>query len=985
MSPETVVVAAPTSHAPTTIAPTHRRWIGQALGLLTFHLIWFGAGREDGLWLPGLGLGVALVSWYGWWYAALLTADLFLVRMATHPTHSLGLMAFDGLLLGGQIAASWWCYAVAAKGSRWLNDPRSATMFLLIVPGALSAVASGLQALAWKFLGPESPVSLWPLAGTLGISRALGVLTVTPALLVLATPWLARARLMAPELARAPLRYAPAVDSRWGGRIELTGLTLGNAILTLTLVILQIERGSPGWTLWGISLLFVVWSSLQHGLHGGIITATIGAVLALITATWQHAGPAEFSPLQGNLLAQTSTALLVAASSSWIRASEARYRRVVGHIPVILYSVRLPRTMPMLTAGSRMPGSKPDVTSGPQIVEQAEVTLVSAASNQLLGVPPESLEGPFTRWLEHVHPADQEVVLAVLNQLMLQKQPVTCEYRVAPRAEEAAPNDGAPRTVVWLRDTLAPHHAADGHLDGWDGVIEDVTESRALGQDVRRTSSMLQALVANLPTGVFFVQGPQGQPILVNARARQLLGQREDLAAGIVHLSDVYRLHRSDGTPYPTEELPIAKALRFGMTCMANDIVVHRPDGRRVPLITWAAPVDLGKVGRPEAAVWVLEDITSLKQAELARAETEARLRATFESMAEGLLIQDERGAVLECNPAAATILGRPAKELLGVTWLGRQCLRGDLSPMPADEYPDQSALRSGQTIRCVVGIPQDDTIRWLQVNSVPLPAGNPWVVGGRTARLITTFADVTAHRGIQDELQKSQRLELMGRLASGTVHEFNNMLTALMGVAAIARGGLSPDHPVLEDINRIIDIGEQAANVAGQLLAFSKQRRVAPRPVDVNTVIVHTLAILKGIISSGIHIETKLAPGDLWVMADDTQLKQIVMNLCLNARDAMAQGGALSVHTMRVDRGDRVWIGWSIEDTGAGMDDATLNRIFEPFFTTKERGTGLGLAVVQQIIERFGGHIDVWSRPGQGTRFEVWLHECPAPQDWSV
>src|SRR5262245_50131030 len=940
---------------------------------MIFHLVWLAAGREDWLWLPGLGLGLALVSWYGWRYAALLTADLFLVRIATHPAHALQLIALDSLILGGQIAVSWWCYATLAKGSRWLNDPHSATAFLLIVPGGITAVASGLQALAWKLWGPESPAALWPLAGTLGISRALGVLSVTPALLVLVTPLLARAHLIDPELGRVPLRYDIAADRRWGGRVELAGLSLGNAILTLTLVFLQIERGSPGWTLWGISLLFVVWSSLQHGLHGGIITATVGALVALITATCFQAGPADFSPLQGNLLAQTSCALLVAASSSWIRASEARYRLVVGRIPVVVYSVRLPRSMPMLAAGS----TKPDAATGPQIVEQAEVTLVSAAGAQLLGAPPETLEGPLARWLRHVHPADQEVMLAVLTQLVLQKQPVTCEYRLASAGGgDPAANNGAPHTAVWLRDTLAPHHAPDGRLDGWDGVIEDITQSRALGQDVRRTSGMLQALVANLPTGVFFVQGPQGQPVLVNARARQLLGQRENLAAGIAHLSEVYRLHRPDGAPYPPEELPIAKALRLGTTCMANNIVVHRPDGRHVPLVTWAAPVDLGVMGRPEAAVWVLEDISSLKHAELARAESETRLRVTFESMAEGLLIQDERGAVLECNPAAAAILGRTPKELLGRNWLGGGCLHGDQTPMATAQYPNQLALASGQAVRRVVGVPQVEGIRWLQVNSVPLPAGNTWVVRGSTVRLITTFADITAHRGVQDELQKAQRLELMGRLASGTVHEFNNMLTALMGMAAIARGGLAPDHPVREDIDRIIDIGEQAANVAGELLAFSKQRRVAPRPVDVNTVVVHTLAILKGIIPAGIRIETKLASGDLWVLADDTQLKQIVMNLCMNARDAMPQGGALRVQTMRMERDDRAWIGWSVEDTGQGMDEATRARIFEPFFTTKDRGTGLGLAVVQQIIERFGGHIDVCSRVGEGTRFEVWLHE---------
>jgi two-component system, cell cycle sensor histidine kinase and response regulator CckA len=207
-------------------------------------------------------------------------------------------------------------------------------------------------------------------------------------------------------------------------------------------------------------------------------------------------------------------------------------------------------------------------------------------------------------------------------------------------------------------------------------------------------------------------------------------------------------------------------------------------------------------------------------------------------------------------------------------------------------------------------------------------------------------------------------------------------MLTALMGMAAIARGGIPADHPVREDINRIIDIGEQAATVAGQLLAFSKQRRVPPRPVDVNTVIVHTLTILRSVMPTSIRLETHLAPGDLWVMADDTQLKQIVMNLCLNARDAMPQGGSLCVRSFREEHDGQRWIGWAVEDSGCGMDEATRPRVFEPFFSTKEHGTGLGLAVVQQIVERFGGRIDLWSEAGRGTRFEIRLPECTAPAE---
>ena len=154
----------------------------------------------------------------------------------------------------------------------------------------------------------------------------------------------------------------------------------------------------------------------------------------------------------------------------------------------------------------------------------------------------------------------------------------------------------------WVRDMMVPDVGPDGTLLGWQGVLTDITQQRALADDLRGTTSMFHALLANLPAGVFFVQAESGRPILVNARARQLLGQREDLAASLEHLSIVYRLYRHDGTPYPVEELPVLTALRRGATCIRDDIVVHRPDGRRIPLVSWAAPVDISGQGRPEAA-----------------------------------------------------------------------------------------------------------------------------------------------------------------------------------------------------------------------------------------------------------------------------------------------------------------------------------------------------------------------------------------------
>jgi PAS domain S-box-containing protein len=256
----------------------------------------------------------------------------------------------------------------------------------------------------------------------------------------------------------------------------------------------------------------------------------------------------------------------------------------------------------------------------------------------------------------------------------------------------------------------------------------------------------LNTLVDNLPAGVFFVRGPQGRPILVNARARQLLGQRED--ATLDHLASVYRLHRPDRRPYPVEELPVARALRQGRTVMCDDLVVHRPDGRRVPLVTWAAPVRLTG-SEADAAVWVLQDLTTLHQAEAARRESEVRLRAVFETMGEALVVLDGKAEVADANPAAAALFGGEPAVLRGrpLGALGWTCLREDGSPLTADEHPAAVTLRTGRPMRGVVlGLRRDGGsggVRWVLVNAMPL--------GSPPAGVVATFSDLTAYRQHHD------------------------------------------------------------------------------------------------------------------------------------------------------------------------------------------------------------------------------------------
>ncbi|HVS36558.1 MAG TPA: PAS domain S-box protein [Gemmataceae bacterium] len=1115
--------AAPTRRVP---APSHRRVMQLAAAAL---IVLYAAnpaawGAPPGLWAPAAGFGLVLVAWFGpraaWLVLAagvLTVVEAILVGGgAARP----GLAAGDALIGAAQILAAWRLYR-RWGGARALNDPRSAVLFLLIVPGLTTAASALAWAVlvgvlhGWREFGPQL-AQYW-------FSRSLGLLTVAPPLLSAATPWLVRRGWIGPEVVflkpTASTDHAGADRMTRGDAVEIIGLALGAGLLALLLACTYGRHGLEGWQPWGAPLLLVVWSSLRQGQRGGVLTAGLAAALPLcFLAPFAGASSIYQYLIQGNLLVLVGAGLLAAAAAGWLRIHEMRYRQVVAHVPVVVYSGRLPPA--------------PSFSTLEGTVRGAEVTLVSDASGALLGCPPEQLLGDHRRWMERVHPDDRVVVLAALAQLGRQKQPVVCEYRLAPPpapsddvSEPATTQQGSmgpikhstPIPLRWVRDVLAPHFDAEGRLSGWDGVVTDVTEQRALSVDLRRTTSMFQALVANLPAGVFFVQGPIGQPILVNNRARQLLGRREDASAGLAHLAKVFHLHRPDGSPYPAEELPVFQALQTGAAAMCDDVVVHRPDGRRVPLVTWAAPVRLGEPGRADAAVWVLEDLTALHQAEAARRDTEGRLRTVVETMSEGLVVHDRQGAVVDCNAAACALFHQTPEQMRETSLLtSRTYLREDGAVLSDEDHPVQVVLRTGRPVRnFVLGLAPTSPLtpdpcplrgegsktRWLLVNAMPL------VGGAATAGVVTTFSDVTVNRHAQEvvraseekyrgliesmplmliqsdrqmrveyvnpsvgaitgfekeeiaepsawsrlihpddlarlraasvealsgkagrlefryhakdgsvktalamlqprwhgaevvgcttllvdmtrerqlehDLQHAQRLELIGGLSSGIAHDFNNLLTIVLSLTDVAHGSLPPDHPVHGDLSRIAQAGEQAASLAGQLLSFSRQQRSAPRRAEVNQAARCGLDLLRGALPAAVELEASLSDEESPVAMDETQLQQVLMNLCLNARDAMPAGGRLRVWTEQIaDPGDAAapWVRLSVADDGCGIPDEVKARIFDPFFSTKERGTGLGLAVVRQIVEGAGGRVEVHSAPGCGSRFEVWLPTRPA------
>jgi PAS domain S-box-containing protein len=369
--------------------------------------------------------------------------------------------------------------------------------------------------------------------------------------------------------------------------------------------------------------------------------------------------------------------------------------------------------------------------------------------------------------------------------------------------------------------------------------------------------------------------------------------------------------------------------------------------------------------------------------------ESEERYRRVVELSPDAIVVHDESGIRLG-NPEAARLFGAPSTAALIGTPL-RELLHPDAMPAAPEQLA--SALASGVRIE-----PVELTFRRLDGALVhgELVAA-PFDDEGQAASLVAV-RDVTARREAEsalreteERLRQAQKMETVGRLAGGIAHDFNNLLTIILSHCELLLAGLHPTDPHRGDVEEVRAAGARAAALTRQLLAFSRKQVLQLGSVDLNEVVREMAVWLRRLIPSDIDLRVELAPGLASVEADRGQIEQVILNLVLNARDAMSSGGALMIRTARLDlpasprSADGIpagaYVSLSVIDNGVGMDAATRARIFEPFFTTKEvgRGTGLGLATVLGIVQQSGGHIRVESEPDRGSHFEILLPAQPA------
>jgi PAS domain S-box-containing protein len=422
--------------------------------------------------------------------------------------------------------------------------------------------------------------------------------------------------------------------------------------------------------------------------------------------------------------------------------------------------------------------------------------------------------------------------------------------------------------------------------------------------------------------------------------------------------------------------------LRQGERVAPFEAVQLRKDRSAVHVLLTISPI-LDAAGRVIGSSAISHDLSRRKRAEEALLLRDRAIQA----LAAGIVITDASrpdNPIIYASPGFERLTGYTAGEVLGKDCLFLQS-KGTASEAVATV---RAALRDGRACDAdLISYRKDGTPFWGQL--LISPVRNE---AGRLTHFVGVLSDVTVRHRLEEQFRQAQKMEAVGRLAGGVAHDFNNLLTVINGYGEIVLGSLPEGHPARELVRQIKEAGERAASLTRQLLAFSRKSVLEPKVLDLNAGVREMEKLLRCVIGEDIQLATVLEPDLGRVRADPGQLEQAVINLCVNARDAMPHGGKLTLETRDVeldaayaqanpDVRPGPYVLLAVSDTGHGMDAATIARIFEPFFTTKGqgKGTGLGLAMVYGFVKQSGGHIAVYSEPGQGATFKIYLPQVEA------
>jgi PAS domain S-box-containing protein len=545
---------------------------------------------------------------------------------------------------------------------------------------------------------------------------------------------------------------------------------------------------------------------------------------------------------------------------------------------------------------------------------------------------------------------------------------------VTQAARDLARGDYSRRVKVARRDEL-------GSLgDSFNTMAEQVEASthhlhrhaevlRSTNLELRESEERYRRLADAAHEGICVVD-PAGVITYANGRLAGLLGYTVEELRGrsIFDLMD--------------RATAFAARTRFARRLRGIAETEEVPFQRRDGSTLWAAEAVSSLFdddGTFSGALMMLSDVTDARAAREELARSERQFRAVTENASDMVCLLDATGRRRYVSPAHERFIGYTPADLEG--GLAFDEIHPEDAPRVAVVFAE---VASRPHARIAIGFRhRHKDGGWRDFSSIATNLLHDAAVGG----IVVNSQDVTEQRVLEAQLRQAQKMEAVGQLAGGIAHDFNNLLTVIGSYSEFVLADLPTDSRLRADVEEIRGAASRAANLTRQLLAFSRQQVLAPRVIDVGLVVRGMEDMLSRVLGADVHLRARLAPDVATCFADPGQLEQVLMNLVVNARDAMPDGGQLTIEVANVsvdaataERRDRVapgdYVMLAVSDTGVGMDEETRARIFEPFFTTKEvgQGTGLGLSTAYGIVKQSGGAITVYSVPGEGTTFKVFL-----------
>ncbi len=504
-------------------------------------------------------------------------------------------------------------------------------------------------------------------------------------------------------------------------------------------------------------------------------------------------------------------------------------------------------------------------------------------------------------------------------------------------------------------------------IDGGNTLVHlarDITRHKTTEDMLRKSERRYRELYEKSAAGIFRVT-PDGRFLDANPRLQEILGYDLEELKKLDIARDLY--------VNPEERRYFIEAMEKKGGVNRYRVWLKRKDGTPVCISVYGSTVRDNE-GKTLYYHGTVLDITERMKAEEALKKLERRWFLFVERAPLGFFQFDSTGEIITVNGYMAQVLGYTPQDLVGENIY--QVLCGDLSHAgDCRERLETSGELAGQEVKVTRG---DGTTVWLRFYVHLVEEGGVPLYEG-------ICMDITQERLLQEQLYLSQKMEAMGRLAGGVAHDFNNILMVILGTCDLLLYNLEDHHPARQRVLTVRESAKRAAALTRQLLAFSKRQIMEPQVVDLNQVVSGMEKLFRRLLGEDIRLRVDLSP-DLWkIKVDPAHMEQVIMNLVVNARDAMPQGGTLVIETANVELDSSYlrshmgmepgqYVLLAVSDTGHGMDEETRSRIFEPFFSTKKDGTGLGLATVYGIVKQSGGNIWCYSEPGKGTTFKVYF-----------